>query len=132
VEAILREVAEAHPMVLMNPKPTILFQGFGDNSLNFEIRAILRDVNWGLSVKSEMNHEIARRFAEEGIEIPFPQRDLWLRNAEALTGARPMAMAAKADEKDNVPHEAAVPRQPTPLVKDDLDGPDGDGDGDGR
>ncbi|XOV94413.1 MAG: mechanosensitive ion channel family protein [Bacteroidota bacterium] len=80
ITKILLEVANKNPHVNKTPEPSVLFDEFGDSSINF-ILAV-----WTTShtdrprvLRSELYFEIFKRFGEEGVEIPFPQRDLHLK-----------------------------------------------------
>ncbi len=81
-ERILYEIAENDPRVLDNPAPIVLFKGFGDNSLEFELRVNYSGIENILSLWHDINVTIDDRFREAGIEIAFPQRDIHIRSAD--------------------------------------------------
>jgi len=77
---ILRTVAAAHEKVLSEPAPWALFTGFGDSSLNFELRFWVLQFDDGMQVASDVTVALNRALADAGIVIPFPQRDLHLKS----------------------------------------------------
>ena len=80
VREILVAVARGHPDVLDSPAPDVLFTGFGESSLDFELRVwTTRQVTTPLVLASQLYFEVFAAFKREDIEIPFPQRDLHLR-----------------------------------------------------
>jgi potassium efflux system protein len=83
---ILRKVAAADEKVFTDPAPLALFRGFGESSLDFELR-IFMDPSDVLNVPSAVMVAISEALKEAAIEIPFPQRDLYLRGVpEGFTG----------------------------------------------
>jgi potassium-dependent mechanosensitive channel len=78
VLALLIEAAASVPGVLGKPAPVAFFQGFGDSALNFELRAWTDHFEEWVSIRSQMTVAVNNRLKAEGIEIPFPQRDVML------------------------------------------------------
>ncbi|RZV41714.1 MAG: mechanosensitive ion channel, partial [Acidimicrobiales bacterium] len=76
------ETVKANKNVLSNPEPTVLFLGFGDSSLDFQIRVFLRDFAQRFMVSHELHMAIDQALREVDIEIPFPQRDLHIKNPD--------------------------------------------------
>lgn len=81
VQRVLLELADADADVLKEPPPAVRLMAFGDDGLLFELRA------WSASLidqkgklVSQLNFAIYERFQQEGIEFPFPQRDLHLKS----------------------------------------------------
>jgi small-conductance mechanosensitive channel len=81
VEKILLEVAAADPDVLAEPAPAVRFLAFGDDGLSFELRAWSHtQVDRKGRLVSSLNHAIYERFRADGIEVPYPQRDLHIKS----------------------------------------------------
>jgi potassium efflux system protein len=82
---LLVDIANEDSEVLDEPEPTALFLEHGDSSLNFELRCFIGEADRRLNTKSRLNVRINEVLAEKGIEIPFPQRDLHIRNDGPLS-----------------------------------------------
>ncbi len=113
VETLLNS-AYMQPAVLQDPPPKVNFKGFGDNALNFELWVWVNRIDEGLSVKSALNFIIDYNFRRAGIRMPYPQRDLWLRNPETLTAQSLLA------DGEQLPAPPAMLAQPPVASLGDL------------
>jgi potassium efflux system protein len=96
---VLLDVAADHPRVLDDPAPMATFEQFADSSLNLLLRAYLPDLDNRLGTITELHTEIDKRFAAAGIEIPFPQRDVHVKNG--LESARSDASESLPDSQES-------------------------------
>ncbi len=80
VKKLLLEAVNELPIALRIPEPTVLFQNFGDSSLDFELRFCIREADGMATAKSDANFAIFRKFKAHDISIPFPQREILIKS----------------------------------------------------
>jgi small-conductance mechanosensitive channel len=99
VKKVLLEVVASNSGVLKLPKPDVLFDGFGESSLIFNLRIWTSQYSDNPNVlKSQLYYEIFKKFKENKIRIPYPQRDLHLKSG--FSGLF-NDIAQKPEKKDN-------------------------------
>jgi small-conductance mechanosensitive channel len=77
IEKLLISIAKSHPGTLDNPPPYVRFNEFGESSLNFLLQIWTSEyIDRPSIIKSEIYFEVFKKFKENNIEIPFPQRDI--------------------------------------------------------
>ena len=77
---IMLDVLKSTPLVLDEPEPKVYFTEFGDSSLNFTLHAFLRQLSDRLPLVHDVHESILKALIGNGIEIPFPQRDIHIRS----------------------------------------------------
>lgn len=101
-QQLLLDIATTHPQVLAEPAPTCWMMGFGNSTLDFELRVYVGEINQRNQVKTELQFRIAEVFKQHDIEMAFAQMDLWVRNAQEVGAAfqpAPSADATKASKR---------------------------------
>ena len=78
VEELLMAIAVSHPEIMQEPEPRVRFRAFGDSGLDFELLGWIQEPVLRGRLRHLLCKEIYKAFAEEGIEIPYPKRDVYL------------------------------------------------------
>lgn len=88
VKKLLLEIAGRHPLVIKNelvaPAPQVYFSAFGENGLEFDLRAVIYDIDHQLETISDFHFAIEEAFRFHRIHIPYPQRDVHIRNLDEM------------------------------------------------
>jgi small-conductance mechanosensitive channel len=82
VSELLLNIAKEQQMVLDDPEPSVLFMSHGESSLDFELRVFLPTPMIRMDTLDAINKDINRKLAENGIQIPFPQRDIHIKRVK--------------------------------------------------
>jgi small-conductance mechanosensitive channel len=85
VTKLLIQAAQEHNAVLSDPGPRVQFKDFGNSSLDFTLLVFSQEYLSIEFVKSDLRYKIVQLFRENKVEIPFPQQDIWFRNAQPLS-----------------------------------------------
>ncbi|MEP5937209.1 MAG: mechanosensitive ion channel domain-containing protein [Erythrobacter sp.] len=97
VKELLHQAVDDTDRILKHPKPRVNLMGFGDSSVDFEVRFWIQDPEEGLSnIRSDVYFRIWELFAENDVEIPFPQQDMHLRSSKQLDRLIEVMAANKA------------------------------------
>ena len=113
---VMLKACQDHEMVLDAPEPNVFFVGFGDNSLNFEVRVFVNEpTNVGRSrIVHDLHMAIDRACREHDITIAFPQRDLHLKTSDVVWRVAFEPSASGAPEPDDL-QAPAPPSEGTPA-----------------
>lgn len=109
VREVLLEVADRNPLCLEEPAPLIIFQGYGDSSINHQF-SVWAQTEHFLDLRNSIPVEIKEAFDEHGIEIPFPHRTLY---TGSETTPFPVQNANGETEPSTAPPEASTEPQQT-------------------
>ncbi len=95
VESILVTCGKEHKDIMKTPPPYVFFQDFGNSSLDFSLFFFSKNLFRIERVKSDLRFKIDQQFRAKGVTVPFPQQDVWFRNA------MPQAPDAKIEPNTN-------------------------------
>jgi small-conductance mechanosensitive channel len=85
IKKVLLEVAAENEGILKEPKPDVLFSDFGESYIEFNLRVWTREyINRPGVLKSQLYYAIFKKFKEHNVEIPYPHRDILIRNFEEI------------------------------------------------